>query len=279
MRPGAAHAAPLRLRAEFKEKIWGATSLTPWFPNPTAKTGEVWFTDPEGAALPLLVKFLFTTEKLSVQVHPDDDFAARYESSLGKTEMWHVLRAEPGASIALGLREPLSPERLREVSLSGEIESLLAWRPVSAGESFFIPPGTIHAIGAGLALCEVQQVSDVTYRLYDYGRPRELHLDKAIAVSHAVPHPGAQPHHLEPSGAELLAACRYFRVEKLRFTRPAPLDPAPAVLTILEGSGTLAAGQPYQPGESFLVELPVTPLEIQPAAPTTLLRASVPVAS
>ena len=275
MKHGAAHTAPLRLRAEFKEKIWGATRLAPWFPNPTAKIGEVWFTHPEGRALPLLVKFLFTTEKLSVQVHPDDEFAARHESSLGKTEMWHVLRAEPGASIALGLREPVSAERLREASLSGEIESLLHWRPVSPGESFFIPPGTIHAIGAGLALCEVQQVSDVTYRLYDYGRPRELHLDKAIAVSHAVPHPGPEPHHVEPSGAELLAACRYFCVEKFRFPHPAPLDPTPAILTILEGSGNLA-GQPYSPGESFLVEPPASPLEIHPAAPTTLLRATVP---
>jgi mannose-6-phosphate isomerase len=278
VKPGAAPTAPRRLRAEFKEKIWGATRLTPWFPDTTVKTGEVWFTHPERAALPLLVKFLFTTEKLSVQVHPDDEFAARHESSLGKTEMWHILRAEPGASIALGLREPVSAERLREVSLSGEIESLLHWRPVSPGESFFIPPGTIHAIGAGLALCEVQQVSDVTYRLYDYGRPRELHLDKAIAVSHAVPHPGAEPQRLKPSGAELLAACRYFRVEKLRFTRPAPLDPTPAILTILEGSGTLA-GQPYSPGESFFVEPPAAPLEIQPESPTTLLRASVPLPS
>jgi mannose-6-phosphate isomerase len=273
--PQAAPTALWRLRPDFKEKIWGTTRLEPWFPNPPAKIGEVWFTHPEGAALPLLVKFLFTSEKLSVQVHPDDAFAARYESSLGKTEMWHVLRAEPGASIALGLREAVPAGRLRQASLSGEIESLLDWRPVSPGESFFIPAGTIHAIGAGLVLCEIQQVSDITYRLYDYGRPRELHLDKALAVAHLAPHPGPQPPRQEPSGAQLLAACPYFRVEKFHFTHPTPLDPIPSILTILDGAGALAA-EPYSPGASFFLSSPAAPLEIHPASPTTLLRATVP---
>ncbi len=277
MKSGAAPTAPRRLRSEFKEKIWGATRLSPWFVDTVAKIGEVWFTDPEGQALPLLVKFLFTTDKLSVQVHPDDEFALRHEGSLGKTEMWHVLRADPGASVALGLREPVTGERLREASLTGEIETLLDWRPVSPGDSFFVPPGTIHAIGAGLVLCEVQQVSDITYRLYDYRRPRELHLDKAVAVSLAAPYPGARAPRLDPGGAELLAECRYFRVERLRFTRPGALAPGAnaSIVTVIEGSGTIG-GEPYRAGESWLVGAVPDPLEINPETTTTLLRARVP---
>ena len=116
-------------------------------------------------------------------MHPDDEFAARTKNSRGKTEMWHILRADPGAQIALGFRRPITPERLRGASISGEIEQLLHWVDVQPGQTFFTPAGTVHAIGAGIALCEIQQHSDVTYRLYDYGRPRELHLDKAADVS------------------------------------------------------------------------------------------------
>ncbi len=155
--------------------MWGATDLVPWYPASDKKIGEVWFE----ADLPLLVKFVFTSERLSVQVHPNDDFAAAHENSRGKTEMWYVMRADPGARIAIGFRESISRERLREAAVSGEIEQLLNWLEVQAGDAFFIPAGTVHAIGGGLALCEIQQHSDVTYRLYDYGRPRELHLDKA----------------------------------------------------------------------------------------------------
>jgi mannose-6-phosphate isomerase len=98
--------APVRLPTSFKEKIWGALDLAPWYPDPGKKIGEVWFE----ADVPLLVKFVFTSERLSVQVHPDDAFAAAHEKSLGKTEMWYVLRADPGAQIALGFREPITRE-------------------------------------------------------------------------------------------------------------------------------------------------------------------------
>ena len=168
--------APLRLTPSFREKIWGSTRLEPWFPNSERKIGEVWF---EGVDhLPLLIKFLFTSEKLSVQVHPDDDYARVHHDSRGKTEMWHILAAEPGARIAAGFREPITTDQLTAAALSGEIEDLLAWFEAMPGDTFFIPAGTVHAIGAGLVLCEIQQHSDVTYRLYDYGRPRELHLDQ-----------------------------------------------------------------------------------------------------
>jgi mannose-6-phosphate isomerase len=193
---------PNRLPAVFKEKVWGRTDLSPWFGNESRKIGEVWFE----ADLPLLVKFVFTSEKLSIQVHPDDAFAAVHENSPGKTEMWYVLKADPGASIALGFREHLSVERLREAALSGEIERLLHWIPVRAGDTFFVPAGTVHALGAGLAVCEIQQQSDITYRFYDYGRPRELHLDKALQVATRGP-AGTRPQ-------DLPVTCEYFRTEK-----------------------------------------------------------------
>src|SRR5271165_3522152 len=232
----------IRLTPIFKEKVWGSTHLEPLFPNSPAKIGEVWF---EGVPnLPLLIKFLFTTEKLSVQVHPDDTYARQHHESPGKTEMWHVLAAEPGAQIAAGFREPITPHRLREASLSGEIESLLKWFDAAPGDTFFIPSGTVHAIGAGLTLCEIQQHSDVTYRLYDYGRPRELHLDQALAVSHLGPHPARRQRQ-----GDLLVSCPYFTTSKLCILKPTRHIPASPeeLLICLEGSGTFD-GQPTRPG-------------------------------
>src|SRR3954470_7243186 len=159
-----------RLSTRLLPKVWGSTRLQPWYPDTSDKIGEVWFEGPPHP--PLLVKFLFTTEPLSVQVHPE-----------GKTEMWHILAAEPGAKIAAGFREPISEKRMRESALSGEIENLLEWFEARPGDTFFIPAGTVHAIGSGLTVCEIQQHSDTTYRLFDYGRPRELHLDEGIRVS------------------------------------------------------------------------------------------------
>jgi len=187
-----------RLTPRHVPKVWGSTRLAPLFPNSTEKIGEVWF---EGLPdLPLLIKFLFTTEPLSVQVHPE-----------GKTEMWHILAAEPGAKIAAGFREPITEKQLRESALSGEIEQLLEWHEARPGDTFFIPAGTVHAIGAGLTLCEIQQWSDVTYRLYDYGRPRELHLEEGARVSQLGPHPARQ------SAREgVLVSCPFFTTEKVR---------------------------------------------------------------
>jgi len=185
---------------------WGSTKLEPWFPNSSEKIGEMWFEEPGD---PLLIKFLFTTGKLSVQVHPNDDYARAHHNSRGKTEMWHILAAEPGAQIAAGFREPISEDRLRASALSGEIEHLLAWHDAHPGDTFFIPAGTVHAIGPGLALCEIMENCDLTYRLYDYGRPRELHLDHGVRVSHRGPY---QP--LQPAREGLLVDCPYFTTEK-----------------------------------------------------------------
>src|ERR1039457_1474079 len=152
---------PSPMRMSFVEKVWGSTRLSPWFPDCDRKIGEVWYQhSPE---VPVRGNVLFTADRLSVQGHPDDEYAAKHESSRGKTEMWHVLRADPGApGVAAGLRESVAPERLRELALSGAIEEYLNWIEVKPGDTIFIPAGTIHAIGPGLVLCEIQQYSDVT---------------------------------------------------------------------------------------------------------------------
>ncbi len=249
---------PVRLATSFKEKVWGSTRLAPWYPDSDRQIGEVWFE----ADLPLLIKFIFTTERLSVQVHPNDEFAARYENSRGKTEMWHILRADPGAQIAIGFREPITKERLRESSLSGEIEHLLRWVDVSPGETYFIPAGTVHAIGAGIALCEIQQHSDVTYRLYDYGRPRELHLDKALQVADTSA-PDGRP-------VQLPVDCAYFHTDLLLLDQPVEYAPDPKrseVLIFLAG-GNL--------GEAWLLPVGTAPFRIEASEPTRVLRTFVP---
>ncbi len=220
-----------RLKPRFFEKVWGSEHLGPWFASRGEKTGEIWFDSP--ASMPLLVKFIFTSEKLSVQVHPDDQYAALHHNCCGKTEMWYILAAQPGARIAAGFREPLSRKRMREAAHSGEITDLLEWHPAAPGDTFFIPARTVHAIGEGLVLCEIQQASDITYRIYDYGRPRELHLDHAVAVSKRGRH-NARP---RPRGKRLVS-CDYFTTERHVIQGRAQLD-APRLLVILEGQGRI----------------------------------------
>lgn len=170
-------------------KPWGRAILpAPFGGAQPERIGEIWFEAAQGPALPLMVKYLFTSEKLSVQVHPSDAQARAMGLASGKEECWLVLDAEPGAVLGIGTHRPLSPEELREAAVSGEIEALMDWKPVQRGDFFYIPAGTIHAIGAGISLIEVQQNADITYRLYDYGRPRALHLDEGVAVSRAEPY-------------------------------------------------------------------------------------------
>lgn len=230
-----------RIAPTFHQKVWGSTGLSPWFPTPEEKTGEVWFDSPD---LPL-IKFLFTTERLSVQVHPNDGYAREHENSNGKTEMWHILRAAPGAQVAIGFRKQISAEHMREAALSGEIVSLLSWIRVRPGDTLFVPAGTVHAIGAGLALCEIQQHSDVTYRLYDYGRPRELHLDRGMEVSHLGPAMGR---------TMLPVRCPHFHTERLQISGSHTLEPAatPYGLIVLEGEGLLGE-EPFVEGAVFRV--------------------------
>jgi mannose-6-phosphate isomerase len=199
--------APFRLKPWFSERVWGKRDLRPWYADTgtTELVGEAWLTGPQcvvetgllagrtlasvtaelGGEFPLLVKLLFPAEKLSVQVHPDDAEARALGETRGKTECWYVLEAEPGATIALGLKDGADASAVRAAVGDGTMESLLEWVPVSVGDMLFVDAGTVHAIGPGVVLLETQQTSDVTYRLYDYGRPRELHLEKGLQVMKA----------------------------------------------------------------------------------------------
>lgn len=216
------------LEPVFVERIWGTRELAPWFPHQDRRIGEVWFQ--AGAGFPLLIKFLFTSEALSVQVHPDDKYAQEVENSRGKTEMWYILAAKPGAIIALGFREQLSSDQVRAAAKDGSIKDALNWVPVKAGDTYFAEAGTVHAIGAGITLCEIQQNSDVTYRLYDYERvDRELHLDKGLAVANTGPYEGRR---------EFPVACPHFHTDLLDLTNPADLSAqCDGALIVVEGSG------------------------------------------
>lgn len=194
------------------EKPWGRALLPAPFRNAGAgKVGEIWFED-GGDTLPLLAKYLFTSEKLSIQVHPDDQQARARGLAGGKSECWLVLDAEPGAVLGIGTRVPLDAEALRAAALDGSIAALVDWKPVARGDFFYIPAGTVHAIGAGVSLIEIQQYADVTYRLYDYGRPRELHLDDGVAVATARPYADPRAARLDFDVDQLLVDGPIFRV-------------------------------------------------------------------
>jgi mannose-6-phosphate isomerase len=234
-----------RLKPSLKEKVWGREHLAPWFPDPEPghPIGEAWYEPDPARDLPLLVKFIFTSEKLSLQVHPDDGEGC----VRGKTEMWHILEADPGATIALGFREPITRDRLVESAKSGEIEQLVHWMPVRAGETYFTPAHTVHAIGAGIVLCEIQQNCDITYRLYDYGRPRELHLDQAAPIADLGPHPAPV--------ADAVVRSKYFVTEPVAL--PAGVEHRPEhrdchLWICLEGTGAID-GQCFHRGEVWLL--------------------------
>jgi len=211
------------------EKPWGREVLpAPFAAPPGKRIGEIWFEPPP--ELPaLLVKYIFTSEKLSVQVHPDDGQArAAGHGANGKEECWLVIDADPGAVLGIGFRRPVDPAEMRAAALDGSIEELLVWHPVRAGDFFYIPANTVHAIGAGVSLIEVQQNADITYRLYDYGRPRELHLEAGVAVARGGPHDPALRLHLPARGTLELADGRYFRLHRIDG------EPDPAIRAIYD---------------------------------------------
>ena len=257
----------LRLTPSLREKVWGKTRLGPYFDEAATRIGEVWYlADRE---LPLLVKLIFTSERLSVQVHPADG----EDGPRGKTEMWHILDAEPGATIALGFRAPVARGQLREAARSGEIETLLNWIPVKAGETYFTPAHTVHAIGAGIVLCEIQQNSDVTYRLWDYGRPRELHLDRALSVADLGVHPGAVP-----AGGGELVRCPYFVTSAVCMAPGGELMPSARRCQLwicLEGAGSIG-GNPFRQGEVWLLPEAGPQPSIRATGPARFLQTYVP---
>jgi mannose-6-phosphate isomerase len=172
-------------------KPWGVSDLRPWSDvrHHGETIGEIWYERPgeRPADTSLLLKLLFTSEPLSIQVHPDDAYAQSIGLPNGKTEAWYVLSAAAEAQVALGLKQRMTPQELREAVDDGSISSLVVWRSASAGDVIFVPAGTIHAIGAGLVIAELQQRSDATFRMFDHGRQRELHVQNAVAVADTGP--------------------------------------------------------------------------------------------
>jgi mannose-6-phosphate isomerase len=246
--------APFRLKPWFSERVWGKRDLSPWYldTGTTELVGEAWLTGPQcivetgafagqtlasvaekvGGEFPLLVKLLFPNEKLSVQVHPDDAQAQTVGEARGKTECWYVLEAEPGAYVSLGLKKGVTVADVAASVADGTMESLIEQVPVSVGDMLFVDAGTVHAIGPGVVLLETQQTSDVTYRLYDYGRPRELHLEKGIAVIKTETAAGkVEPRKMD--GFTRLIEQKYFVVDRF------DLDKANEVAVSFDGPGCL----------------------------------------
>jgi mannose-6-phosphate isomerase len=232
-----------RFRSTRVEKPWGVCSLPPPFGVADAdRVGEIWLDRPDAPGWPLLIKYLFTSARLSIQVHPDDDQACARGLARGKEECWYILDALPGATLGLGTRHPLTALELREAARSGALEALVQWHPVSAGMFVHVPPGTVHAIGAGISLIEVQQNSDVTYRLYDYGRPRALHLDDGAAVARAAPYPVETIRTVDPGRSDLLLDGPHFCVAHLTMGNLQPLDGAEDDVAIVPIEGAFVSG-------------------------------------
>ncbi len=318
-----------RIEPLFHSRIWGARALAPLFPEKTALSepiGEAWLTGRDcrvatgpysGLTLqrawekmtllwrgtrharseefPLLIKFIFPQDKLSIQVHPGDAYAAEHERAAGgrgKTEMWHAVSAEAGARVLLGLKPGTNKENFLEALAAQTIQDLFESWPVRAGDTFFVPAGTPHTIGPGMVLCEVQEYSDLTYRVYDYarvdasGRPRELHIEKALEVMNFGEPSGGKvsPLALPAAGINrsLLAACRYFAAERWEFAEAAELyanSESFQIIVVLNGSGRfdgMDGSADYQRGETWLAPAAIGPTRFVPGEPTTLLIAYMP---
>jgi mannose-6-phosphate isomerase len=318
---------PARLEPTFSLRPWGSHSLAPLFPEKSGLSepiGEAWLTGNEsqfvdgpfagmklgdawpamppewagtlaggGGAFPLLVKFIFSEEKLSVQVHPDDDYAAKRENGgRGKTEMWYALRARPGAEVLAGMKRDVTREEFERAIANGTAEDCLMHVPVSAGDVVFVPAGTAHTIGPGLVLCEIQQQSDTTYRVYDYnrrdagGNARELHIAKALEVIRFGEQRGGKvnPIRVERDGVAetYFVACKYFATEKWEFIERAGGSTSREhfdLLIILEGSGTIEWGgerAEYGPAHAWLLPAALGAFQLAADSRTSLLRTYVP---
>jgi mannose-6-phosphate isomerase len=323
---------PLKFAVLPKEKVWGGNRIAELFPQQSPADrpiGEVWVVwdqlrvengtwkgrkladlvreDPQAilgsrlsdeydAEFPLLVKILDARKTLSVQVHPDDGYAQRYEGEpFGKAEMWYVLDVEPGSQLIHGVSQPLTRAEAKQAIESGTLQDVLAHVDVAQGDVILNVPGTIHALGDGILLYELQQSSDLTYRLYDWDRKdpaRPLHIVKSLDVANLTPYDGhkIEPIEIRESGGTrtFLCACKYFAAELL--TVEFQLVEAPAgvcchVLTVLQGTGSLRTGLqpgggiPLEPGESLLVPAGLQEYELDGGAdgqPLVLIKAYVP---
>lgn len=200
-------------------KPWGRLDLGIWGSKyrQDSPVGEISFDYCEAGWRDrlLLLKLLFTGETLSIQVHPDDAAARSMGMESGKSEAWYVLAAEDGAQVAVGLKRPLTQLEFRKAALDGSIEGLLDWQDAAAGDVFYVPAGTVHAIGAGLVIAEIQQRNDTTFRIWDHGRSRELHIEQAIAVARLEPTSSRKlSRHITVERSELMS-CPFFTLERL----------------------------------------------------------------
>jgi mannose-6-phosphate isomerase len=250
----------------------------------------------ERGKFPLLIKLLDANKRLSVQVHPDDEYAAEHENGeLGKTEMWYVLYAEPDSYLIYGLKAGVTPHSFRQALEAGELEKCLHHLPVKAGDAVYIPSGSLHAIMEGLLIAEIQQNSDTTYRVYDWnrlgddGKPRPLHVDKAMdVINFDLVEPGPFPPQLveESSGLrrELITASPYFNVEKITLTENSSFEglcdgSTFEIWGIISGRGSIGwSGEPVELEAVRFALLPAAlgNFEIDAATPATFLRAYVP---
>jgi mannose-6-phosphate isomerase len=329
---------PTRIEPIFSPRIWGAKSLAPLFPekiNLTEPLGEAWLTGVDckiatgpyagktlgtawhempaewrGSRLastpdfPLLVKFIFPTDKLSIQVHPDDAYASVHEKAAGgrgKTEMWYVVSAKQGARLLAGLRAGVTKESFLEALAGHTLEEIFQSYEVRAGDTFYIPAGTPHTIGPNMVICEVQEYSDLTYRIYDYdrvdahGKPRELHIDKAIHVMDFQSKQNLKAKRLgleregldlaiDDDGGSLLAACKYFAAAKWDISRAqkrysADGDPAFSLFVFLSGDGQLVwreGSSTYAAGQCWFLPAEFEEISVVPSRPTSILEAYVP---
>lgn len=221
-----------------------------------------------GNRFPLLIKIIDANDNLSVQVHPDDAMAHRLEGPQedGKTEMWVVLEAEPGAQLIYGFKKDVTPEQFARAIETQQLEELVNWIPVKKGDTFFIPAGTLHAIGAGILIAEIQQNSDTTYRVYDFGRlgldgkPRELHTEKAKQVTKLTSSLGS-----EFSDIDAGVCCDYFKTYRRRLTGRTEIQVDPAhfqILMVLEGSGRIN-GSAFQMGDTILLPAAMGPAVLE----------------
>ncbi len=212
----------MKLRQKKISKPWGQTTLPEIFGGAQKKKiGEIWFQPPQGITLGLMTKYLFTSEKLSIQVHPNERIARRQGYRTGKEECWYILDADPDAVMGLGLKKEVSAAKLRAAIACDQIEALMDWKPAKAGDFFYVPAGTIHAIGPGITLIEIQQNLDITYRLFDYGRGRELHLDEAIEAATTGPYDHANFCEVPAKESATLIDGPHFRVFQLVGSDPA----------------------------------------------------------
>jgi mannose-6-phosphate isomerase len=320
---------PTRIEPIFSPRLWGSRSLAPLYPeksNLVEPFGEAWLTgvdckiasgafagkslgeawstmpvDWRGTRLasckgfPILVKFIFPQDKLSIQVHPDDAYAAAHEQAAGgkgKTEMWYAVSSEPGASLLLGLKPATDKQKFLAALKENRLEDILQSYLVSPGDIFFVAAGTPHTIGPRMILCEVQEYSDLTYRVYDYGRvdgkgkPRELHIDKALEVMNfnaaapakvaPLPLPNERVH------KTLLAACSYFAAERWEFHATVQAESRHDhfdLFVVLDGSGYIhwqGAPLPYQRGQCWFIPASLEKFSLQPEQSTSVIRTYVP---